>query len=106
MWARGWSERFRQRQSERLELRFYSHHGNDWSLLNYFIRPRQHRRRDREAEGLRGLQVDHHLELGGLLDGQVGGRGAPEDPVHIGRGAPAYCFATIAANTRSGTPPR
>jgi hypothetical protein len=38
-------------------------------LLNDLIRPRQHRRRDREAEGLRGLQVDHELELRGLLDG-------------------------------------
>jgi hypothetical protein len=39
------------------------------SLLHDHIRPRQHRLRDREAEGLRGLEVDHQLELGRLLDG-------------------------------------
>jgi hypothetical protein len=36
---------------------------------------RQHRGRDREAERLRGLQVDHELELRGLLDGEGGGLG-------------------------------
>ena len=39
--------------------------------MDDLIRPREHRRRDREAEGLRGLQVDHELELRRLLDGEV-----------------------------------
>ena len=38
-------------------------------LLDHLIRPRQQRRRDREAEGLGGLEVDHEVELGRLLDG-------------------------------------
>jgi hypothetical protein len=40
-------------------------------LFNDLVRPPQHRLRDRQAERLRGLQVDHELKLGGLLDGQV-----------------------------------
>ena len=37
--------------------------------LDHLIRPLQERRRDRQAEGLGGLEVDDQLELGGLLDG-------------------------------------
>jgi len=37
-------------------------------LLNHLIRPRQQRRRDREAEGLGGLEVDREKELGRSLD--------------------------------------
>src|SRR5260370_16244550 len=40
-------------------------------LLNHLIRPLQERRRDRQPEGLGDLEVDHQLELGGLLDGPV-----------------------------------
>src|SRR5262249_34554845 len=36
--------------------------------LDHLVRPHEHRRRDRQLEGLRGLQVDHHLELRRLLD--------------------------------------
>ena len=52
------------------------------------IRPRQHRGRDRQPQRLRGLEVDHQLELGLLFDGEVGGLGAPEDLVHVHGGAP------------------
>src|SRR5215813_11761230 len=38
--------------------------------------------RDGEAERLRGLQVDHELEPGRLLDREVGGLGALEDLVY------------------------
>src|SRR5262249_27391904 len=55
-------------------------------LLNDLIRPPQQRLRNREPEGLRGREVDDQLELGGLLDRQVGGLGALEDLVHVGRG--------------------
>ena len=36
-----------------------------------------------ETESLRGLEVDHQLELRGLLDGQVSGFGAFDDPIHV-----------------------
>ena len=36
--------------------------------LDHLIRPQQQRRRDRQAEGLGGLEVDDQLELRGLLD--------------------------------------
>ena len=40
-----------------------------WGSLNYVIRSQQHRLRDRKAKRLRGLEVNHQLELGGLLHG-------------------------------------
>src|SRR3990172_3202692 len=51
--------------------------------LNDLIRPLEERLRDRQAEGLGGLEVDHQLELRRLLDGQVGGLGALEDLIDI-----------------------
>src|SRR5262249_34349201 len=42
-------------------------------LFNDLIRPRQQRRRDRQAEGLGGLEIDDEFELGGLLHRQIGG---------------------------------
>src|SRR5215470_18803766 len=60
----------------------------DGSLLDHLIRPREHRLRNSQAKRLGGLEVDHQLELGGLLDGQVGGLGTLEDLVHVGSGAP------------------
>src|ERR1041385_742260 len=39
--------------------------------LDYPVRPRQHVRRNREADLLRGFQVDHELELRRLFDGKV-----------------------------------
>jgi len=42
------------------------------ALLNYLIRPRQHRLRDREAERLGGLEIYHQLKLRRLLDRQIG----------------------------------
>src|SRR5436309_11201077 len=56
--------------------------------LNHLIRLRQHRLGDREAQCLRGFQVDHQFELGRLLDGQVAGLGTLENLVDVGRGAP------------------
>ena len=37
------------------------------ALFDDLIRPDKHRRRDRQAKGLRGLEVDHELELRDLL---------------------------------------
>src|SRR5712691_13549178 len=56
------------------------------ALLDHLVRLQQERGRDREAEGLRGLEVDDQLELRRLLDGKIGGLSALEDLVHIGRG--------------------
>src|SRR2546422_10908569 len=39
------------------------------TLLDDLIRLQQHRRRDRQPESLRGLEVDDQLKLCGLLDG-------------------------------------
>jgi hypothetical protein len=46
------------------------------SSLDHFIRSHQHVGRDRQADLLRCLQVDHKLELRRLLYGKVGGLGA------------------------------
>src|SRR5437867_3188637 len=61
-----------------------------WSstLLDHVVRPHQDRLRDRQAEGLRGLQIYHELEFRRLLDGEVGRLRALEDLVHVGGGAP------------------
>jgi hypothetical protein len=42
-------------------------------LLDHLIRPREHIRRDRQADLLGGFQVDNKLELCRLLDGKVAG---------------------------------
>src|SRR5437867_1784425 len=51
------------------------------ALLDYLIRTKEHCRRDRQPERLGGLKVDHQFELRGLLDGEVGGFGALENPI-------------------------
>jgi hypothetical protein len=51
--------------------------------LDHLIRSREHRRRDRETQRLGGLRVDDQFELGGLLDGEVGGLGPLEDLVDV-----------------------
>ena len=43
--------------------------------LMTLIRSRQHIRRNRQTDLLRGFQVDHQLKLRGLLHWQVGGLG-------------------------------
>src|SRR6266851_2810252 len=59
-------------------------------LLDHLIRPLEERRRDREAKGLGGLQVDDQRELGGLFYGEIAGFRALEDLVDVGGGAPEY----------------
>ncbi len=57
-------------------------------LLDHLVGAHQERFRYREAERLGRLEVDHELELGRLLDGQVGRSSALEDLIDVGRGAP------------------
>ena len=54
---------------------------NALRLFDHLIRPYQHVRRNRQTDLLRRLQVNHHLEFHGLLDGKIGGLGALEDSV-------------------------
>src|SRR6202045_4695683 len=54
--------------------------------LDHLIRPLQERRRDRQAEGPGGLEVDDQLKLLGLLDREVGGLGAFEDLIDVDGG--------------------
>jgi hypothetical protein len=53
-----------------------------YASLDDLIRPRQQRRRDREAEGFGGLEVDDQLKLRGLLDWQIAWLCTPEDFGH------------------------
>jgi hypothetical protein len=53
--------------------------------LDHLVRPRQQRRRDREAERLGGLEVHDQCELCRLLDGHVSWLCAPEDLVDVPR---------------------
>ena len=57
-------------------------------LLDQLVRLEEQRLRDREFECLRGLEVDHQLELCGLLHREIGGLGALEDFVDEGRCSP------------------
>src|SRR5215467_4202709 len=58
------------------------------TLLDHLVGALYKGLRNREAEGLGGLQVDHQLELAGLLHGEVAGPGAFQDLVHVdGRAA-------------------
>src|SRR5499433_2409285 len=58
--------------------------------LNHLIRPRQQRGRDREADGLGGLEVDDQLECGGLPDGKITGLRAFEDAVNVAGSLPPH----------------
>src|SRR5438445_10264822 len=55
--------------------------------LDHLIRPLQERRRDRQAEGLGGLEIEEQFEFGGLLKGKVGGLDTLQDLVDVGGGA-------------------
>src|SRR5262245_16219304 len=52
-------------------------------LLDNLVGSREHRRWDRQAEGLGGLEIDHQLERCRLLNREVGGLGAFEDLVDV-----------------------
>jgi len=54
---------------------------------NHSIRTHQHVRRDRQANLLRGLEVDYELKLHRLLHRQVGGLSAFQNLVYVSRAA-------------------
>src|SRR5262249_14342976 len=56
-------------------------------LLNHFIRPSQHIRRDREVDLLGSFQIDHQFKLGWLLHRQISGLGTLKNLVNILSGA-------------------
>ena len=51
-------------------------------LLDHLIRPLEQRWRDRQAEGLGGLEVDYQLQFGWLLNRDVSGLGTHQDLVN------------------------
>ena len=53
------------------------------ALFDHLICLQQERGRNREAECPGGSLVDDQVELGGLLDGEIGGLGALEDLVDL-----------------------
>src|SRR5207253_7382273 len=55
--------------------------------LDHLIRPVQHRLRNCQAKLLRSFQIDHQLELGGLLYRQISELSALQNLVHIRSGA-------------------
>src|SRR5665213_3005629 len=54
------------------------------ALFDHLVRRGEERRGDGDAERLRSLQIDHQLELGWVLDRQVGGVRALQAAVDIG----------------------
>jgi hypothetical protein len=62
------------------------------SSFDHSVRSRQHIRRDRQADLLGSLEIDHQLEFRGLLYRQIGRLGAFENFVHVDSYAPvAVC---------------
>src|SRR5262249_19358771 len=56
--------------------------------INYLIRPQEQRLRNRQTDRLRGVEIDAQLELGGLLDREVGWLRALEDLIDEDGGPP------------------
>ena len=56
--------------------------------LDHLGRSHEYVRRNRQADLLRGLQIDDELKLLRLLDGKIGGLRTFENLVDVGSGAP------------------
>src|SRR4029434_11163702 len=57
-------------------------HDSAAASLDQLVRPREHLPRNRYADFLRLLEIDHQLKLRRLLDGKIGSLGSLEDSVH------------------------
>ncbi len=57
------------------------HAGLSRRILDHLVRPHQHIRRNRQADLLRGFQIDDQLELRRLLDWQIGRLGAFQNTI-------------------------
>src|SRR5258708_9805765 len=58
--------------------------------LDHLVGAGEERGRHGEAEGLRGLEIDHELEARRLFDWQIARIGALQNFVHVRSGAPKY----------------
>src|SRR5262249_7690578 len=75
-----------------------------FSWIDHVICPEQQRLRDRQPEGLRGLEIDHQLEGRRLLDGEIGGLGTSKQSIDVVRGARSDVTVAVAELTRPGSP--
>src|SRR5262245_3782507 len=75
----------RRRQSSDVDVLMATSPRQGRALLDHLVRPRQQRGRDSQTKGFRRLEVNHQLNLHGLLDRNVTWLGALEDLVDEGR---------------------
>ena len=68
------------------------------ALFDDPVRSPEDRRRDRQPERLRGLEVDDELKFRGLLDGEVSGLRTIENLVHLGCRAPKQILRLYAVS--------
>src|SRR5262249_62148493 len=76
-----------------------------FSWIDHVICPEQQRLRDRQPEGLRGLEIDHQLEGRRLLDGEIGGLGTSKQSIDGVRGGRTDRHVGGAARTPPRAPP-
>src|SRR5262245_66262045 len=75
--------------------------GGCTSLLDHLVRPEKELRRNRDPEGLGGLEIDDQLEPHGLLHGQVPRLRPPKDLVYEGRRAVVQVRVTHSVGDQS-----
>ena len=56
-------------------------------LFDHLVGAGEDQRRDREAERVRGLEIDDEIEPNRLLDRQVGGARSLQNPINIAGGS-------------------
>jgi len=67
---------------------FQTHAPQQRELFDHLISTSEYRRRNCEAQCLRGLEIDHELVLGRRLHWQVGGLLALENTIDVARRPP------------------
>src|SRR5215813_7815350 len=72
--------------------------------LDHLIRSRQQRRRDGEAEGFGGLEVNHQLELARLLYWQIARFGTLQDTVDVAGGSAEHLGKTWPIGDQASVP--